>query len=198
MFLQCGIQTGSRLPQLCRCVDQTSSDSAITPAAGKLSAVIENEVTTKNIPDVLRPSYPLPSSHTMSGETSSVEVVVIATPWGDNFAAVILGLLWRLRRKAFKFCFVPADVNECLEEGEGHSCSDICINTPGSFHCACPAGKILEEDGRTCRGAVVSWRHLCAQIHSSGIFFRPRLNAKRESWAVCRLLIESTCKDRIS
>ncbi|ETE69790.1 Fibulin-7, partial [Ophiophagus hannah] len=48
-----------------------------------------------------------------------------------------------------------ADVNECeiykLEEVP-HLCMHACINTPGSYHCSCPPGYKLFNDGKNCEG----------------------------------------------
>lgn len=43
-----------------------------------------------------------------------------------------------------------SDVNEC-EQGS-HSCSDICVNTIGSYYCDCPLGYELESSSHDCRG----------------------------------------------
>ncbi|OXB82515.1 UNVERIFIED_CONTAM: hypothetical protein H355_000773 [Colinus virginianus] len=40
-------------------------------------------------------------------------------------------------------------VNECSTENGG--CQDQCCNTIGSYHCKCPAGQKLGEDGKSCR-----------------------------------------------
>uniref|UniRef100_A0A8C5TVS3 Multiple epidermal growth factor-like domains protein 6 n=1 Tax=Malurus cyaneus samueli TaxID=2593467 RepID=A0A8C5TVS3_9PASS len=40
------------------------------------------------------------------------------------------------------------DVNECATENGG--CHERCCNTVGSFHCKCPAGQRLGEDGKSC------------------------------------------------
>ncbi|KAK2531003.1 hypothetical protein Q9966_008861 [Columba livia] len=40
------------------------------------------------------------------------------------------------------------DVNECTTENGG--CHDQCCNTIGSYHCKCPAGQKLGEDGKSC------------------------------------------------
>ena len=43
------------------------------------------------------------------------------------------------------------DVKECEEET--HLCTDICVNTPGSYNCSCPPGYELDEsDGLSCHG----------------------------------------------
>jgi len=41
------------------------------------------------------------------------------------------------------------DVDECLTDNGG--CSDVCVNTDGSFECSCSEGRIMNEDGLTCR-----------------------------------------------
>jgi len=43
----------------------------------------------------------------------------------------------------------PIDINECKEK---NVCSDICVNTPGSYQCECEKGYKLGRDGRTCKG----------------------------------------------
>ncbi|GFU46341.1 hemicentin-2 [Nephila pilipes] len=46
------------------------------------------------------------------------------------------------------------DINECATENFG--CSDICSNTLGSAHCACPPGFELQEDHKTCKEQVAN------------------------------------------
>ena len=50
----------------------------------------------------------------------------------------------------FSVFFLLLDVNECLDN-KGN-CSDNCINTPGSYHCECPTGYILQPNKRDCEG----------------------------------------------
>ena len=40
------------------------------------------------------------------------------------------------------------DIDECAVDNGG--CDEICINTPGSFSCACNPGYMLLMDGKTC------------------------------------------------
>ena len=49
---------------------------------------------------------------------------------------------------------ISSDVNEC-EEGD-HLCTELCINTPGSYDCSCLSGYALDEDdGITCHGITI-------------------------------------------
>ncbi|KAL7987273.1 hypothetical protein Chor_006192 [Crotalus horridus] len=48
-----------------------------------------------------------------------------------------------------------ADVNECeiyKLEGAPRLCMHACINTPGSYHCSCPPGYKLFNNGKNCEG----------------------------------------------
>ena len=40
------------------------------------------------------------------------------------------------------------DIDECKEYG---SCSQNCVNTPGSFECSCQSGYVREEDTQQCK-----------------------------------------------
>ena len=35
-----------------------------------------------------------------------------------------------------------------------HGCQQICVNTPGSFYCACLVGYQLNGDNKTCSGEI--------------------------------------------
>ena len=41
-----------------------------------------------------------------------------------------------------------ADINECTRKID--SCDELCINTPGSYRCDCPAGFELQYDQQSC------------------------------------------------
>ena len=45
--------------------------------------------------------------------------------------------------------FTCNDINECLTPAI-HQCSDVCVNTVGSFECACDGDRVLLSDQRTC------------------------------------------------
>ncbi len=51
--------------------------------------------------------------------------------------------------------FVITDVNECDDENGTHHCSQICINTPGSYHCKCKPGFVLSTNKRICNGMSI-------------------------------------------
>ena len=40
------------------------------------------------------------------------------------------------------------DINECEEQ---RPCSQVCINTPGSYKCACVTGYVPMENGKKCK-----------------------------------------------
>ena len=54
------------------------------------------------------------------------------------------------------FCSLSIDVDECLPNGIGRhgdlACQQDCVNTPGSYHCACRTGFNITADGVTCEG----------------------------------------------
>uniref|UniRef100_A0A4W4EAK7 EGF-like domain-containing protein n=1 Tax=Electrophorus electricus TaxID=8005 RepID=A0A4W4EAK7_ELEEL len=52
----------------------------------------------------------------------------------------------RHRNREKPYCL---DVDECANPNET-VCSQICINTPGSYRCACERGHFLEADRRSC------------------------------------------------
>lgn len=42
------------------------------------------------------------------------------------------------------------DVDECTEQGK-RTCSQICLNAPGTYSCGCLSGYLLEPDGHICK-----------------------------------------------
>lgn len=50
----------------------------------------------------------------------------------------------------WSFFVLRPDINEC--ERLPQPCAHQCINTPGSFKCACPPGRHLLGDGKSCAG----------------------------------------------
>lgn len=53
-------------------------------------------------------------------------------------------------------CLPTKDIDECEIKDGG--CSNICVNTAGSFHCSCPEGSnIAEDDKYKCIGKQNLW-----------------------------------------
>jgi len=49
-------------------------------------------------------------------------------------------------------CVCVPDVDEC-SDGEGRTCSQLCVNLPGSYRCQCvDEGYTLDHDAHTCVG----------------------------------------------
>ncbi|XP_047227968.1 collagen and calcium-binding EGF domain-containing protein 1 isoform X1 [Girardinichthys multiradiatus] len=52
----------------------------------------------------------------------------------------------RHRNREKPYCL---DIDECVDRNMS-ACSQICINTAGSFRCECEKGYFLDDDGKTC------------------------------------------------
>lgn len=59
------------------------------------------------------------------------------------------------------FIFV-SDIDECERSGDMGGCQYFCVNTVGSYNCECPAGFLLTDDERTCRGIIIDKFKLCS------------------------------------
>ena len=58
-------------------------------------------------------------------------------------------ILFYIRIQLYFFWHFISDVNECLGENK---CSQVCSNTPGSYHCSCNPGFRLDRvDHSTCK-----------------------------------------------
>ena len=45
-----------------------------------------------------------------------------------------------------------SDLDECNSTTARHKCEHICVNTVGSYACACKPGHKLQMDGLSCKG----------------------------------------------
>ena len=52
----------------------------------------------------------------------------------------------------FGVSILSSDVDECSQDNGG--CSQLCVNTLGSHHCACTTGYDLDMDNTTCLGRL--------------------------------------------
>lgn len=58
------------------------------------------------------------------------------------------------------------------------SCAEICVNTYGTFHCACNVGYTLNNDGVTCRGTTTIY-YSSPHTRSDDISMQTLMNAKK-------------------
>ncbi|XP_024859814.1 collagen and calcium-binding EGF domain-containing protein 1 isoform X2 [Kryptolebias marmoratus] len=71
----------------------------------------------------------------------------------------------RHRNREKPYCL---DIDECADKNAS-ACSQICINTAGSFRCECEKGYFLEEDGKTCtKGERVHLHEKCDNLMNAG------------------------------
>ncbi|XP_012724398.2 collagen and calcium-binding EGF domain-containing protein 1 isoform X2 [Fundulus heteroclitus] len=71
----------------------------------------------------------------------------------------------RHRNREKPYCL---DIDECADKNMS-ACSQICINTAGSFRCECEKGYFLEDDGKTCtKGERVHLFEKCDNLMNTG------------------------------
>ncbi|XP_029108951.1 collagen and calcium-binding EGF domain-containing protein 1 isoform X1 [Scleropages formosus] len=71
----------------------------------------------------------------------------------------------RHRNRQKPYCL---DIDECANKNKT-VCSQICINTPGSYRCECEKGHFLEDDGKTCtKGEQVSYFQKSDNVMNAG------------------------------
>ena len=59
--------------------------------------------------------------------------------------------------------FLTLDFDEC-QSNQTNSCSQLCINAPGSYSCACQNGYSLNDDKESCDGTYDSTHHYHRQL----------------------------------
>lgn len=71
----------------------------------------------------------------------------------------------RHRNREKPYCL---DIDECADKNMS-ACSQICVNTAGSFRCECEKGYFLEDDGKTCtKGERVHLFEKCDNSMNAG------------------------------
>jgi hypothetical protein len=87
-----------------------------------------------------------------------------------------------------------SDMDECRDSNG--QCQSVCINTPGSFSCACESGFLLLTDGRSCIGEHTI--EICLIFLFSLLFGRRSCVYKgigtftAGSWFMCQFTCAST------
>ncbi len=81
-------------------------------------------------------------------------------------------------KTTFPHVWIVSDVDECAENNGG--CSQLCINTEGSFECSCTSGYELHTDNVTCLGE----KNLKMSTSNKHIFF-PARKCKSQDPRVC-------------
>ena len=59
--------------------------------------------------------------------------------------------------------FLTLDFDEC-QSNQTNSCSQLCINAPGSYSCACQNGYSLNDDKESCDGKYDNTHHYHRQL----------------------------------
>ena len=59
--------------------------------------------------------------------------------------------------------FLTLDFDEC-QSNQTNSCSQLCINAPGSYSCACQNGYSLNDDKESCDGTYYNIHHYHRQL----------------------------------
>ena len=59
--------------------------------------------------------------------------------------------------------FLTLDFDEC-QSNQTNSCSQLCINVPGSYSCACQNGYSLNDDKESCDGTYDITHHYHRQL----------------------------------
>ena len=59
--------------------------------------------------------------------------------------------------------FLTLDFDEC-QSNQTNGCSQLCINAPGSYSCACQNGYSLNDDKESCDGTYDNTHHYHRQL----------------------------------
>ncbi|XP_053283701.1 fibulin-7-like [Pleuronectes platessa] len=123
----------------------TSSSSSSLP----VSAALSGSSSTSSSHSAILASILSSSSPTSSSPSSSIRPSHCTHFLGSTRCTCDVG--FTISGRDNNIC---TDIDECrlFPLGQpGRLCVHQCVNTPGSFHCFCPAGYDLAADGRSCR-----------------------------------------------
>ncbi|XP_070764056.1 fibulin-7 [Enoplosus armatus] len=130
--------TGNSLASFSHAAPSSSSSSSSLPVSATLSAS-----SSASSPSPVSSSSPTSSSPSSSVRPSHCTHFLGSTRCTCDVGFTISG-------RDNNIC---TDIDECrlFPLGQpGRLCVHQCVNTPGSFHCFCPAGYELSRDGRSC------------------------------------------------
>ena len=65
---------------------------------------------------------------------------------------------------------ISADTDECLLNKDNRFCSQMCINTNGSYYCLCNDGFLLQSDNYNCIG-IYTYIHFMYSCFSLYIYY---------------------------
>lgn len=106
------------------------------------------------------------------GKEKSVNLVRITYPAGMGMYN-IPSLNWLPEKFSEGFitlkvlCFLLLDINECKDPVNiNGGCSQICENTPGSYHCSCKNGFVMLSNKKDCKGKSKKRHLLCKSKNS--------------------------------
>ncbi|KPP58595.1 hypothetical protein Z043_123565, partial [Scleropages formosus] len=100
----------------------------------------------------------------------------------------------RHRNRQKPYCL---DIDECANKNKT-VCSQICINTPGSYRCECEKGHFLEDDGKTCtKGEQVSYFQKSDNVMNAGTCSATCEDFRQIKMAVIQLKQKGTQGQRV-
>ncbi|XP_038560886.1 fibulin-7-like isoform X2 [Micropterus salmoides] len=143
--------TGSSLASFSLAASSSSSSSSSSPLFSSslpVSAALSASSSSSSSSSSTPPSPVSSSSPTSSSPSSSVRPSHCTHFLGSTRCTCDVG--FTISGRDNNIC---TDIDECrlfpLAQ-PGRLCVHQCVNTPGSFHCFCPAGYELARDGRSC------------------------------------------------
>ena len=66
--------------------------------------------------------------------------------------------------------FFGIDIDECQMDLD--NCAEVCVNTYGTYHCACNIGYTLNADGITCRGTYTILHIAAGNLFMGNLLYR--------------------------